>query len=161
MAKALVSNTAYILWLENFTIKNPSFVDNAWFYCPNKIPKEDYERVEELSSFFRGIAEYAERNFISFYYDDYDTYIFIKFNNIGYKIGVMSGQGNIFYCERVNISSDNIFIDFNDIMNNKKQENIDYICKKFDSISSIIEELLKMGVSKEAISTRVENALDK
>jgi len=161
LPETLVSNTEYILWLENFTITNPSFGDDNWLYYPEKISKEDSKRVSELCSFFKGITQYADRNFIPFCHNDYDTYTFIKFNNIGYKIGIISGQGSFAYCERVDISSNNVFIDFNDIINNKKQENVDYICEKLDSMSSIIEELLKIGVPAEVISTKVQNTLNK
>lgn len=160
MAKRLVSNNEYILWLENFTIANPTFGDDTWIYYPDKLSKEDSERVDELCSFFNGIMEYADRNFMPVCHDSYDTYAFIKFNNIGYKIGIMSGQGSFAYCERVEISSDNVFIDFNDIMTNKKQENVDYISKKLDSMSGIIEELLKLGVPAKTISAKVQTTLN-
>lgn len=145
LAKALISNTEYILWLENFTVVNPSFEEDSWLYYPEKISKEDSERVNELCCFFNGITKYADQNFIPVHYSDFDTYVFVKFNNIGYKIGIISGQGSFAYCERVDISADNSFINFNDVINNKKQENVDYIREKLNSISSIIEELLKMG----------------
>ena len=161
LVKTLISNTEYILWLENFTISNPAFEDDTWLYQSDEISKEDSERVDELNSFFEGIMEYADRNFIPLCYNEYSTYIFIKFNNIGYRIGVMVGQGSVTYCERVDISSDNIFIDFDDIMNNKKQENVDYICERLDSISSIIQELLKVGVPEKIFFSMVQKALDK
>lgn len=120
LVKTLISDPEYILWLENFTISNPAFEDDTWLYQSDEISKEDSERVDELNLFFEGIMECANHNFIPLCYDEYGTYVFIKFNNIGYKIGQMVGQGSITYCERVDISSDSIFIDFNDIMNNKK-----------------------------------------
>ncbi len=161
LAKTLVSNTEYILWLERFTSLNPVFKDDDWVYCSEEISEEDSIRVNELCSFFDGIAEYANRNFIPFCNNDYDSYIFIKFNNIGYRIGIISGQGSFSYCERVGISSDNFFIDFDDIVNNKRQENVDYICEKLDSMSNIIKELLNVGVSEKVISKAVENAFEK
>lgn len=162
LEKELVSNTEYILWLENFTSTHTYWSDDTWLYCPEKISKEDYKRVEELHCFFNGIVDYAERNFIPTYNDEYgyDTYIFIQFNNVGYRIGEMIGQGTLAYCERVDISSDNVFIDFNDIIINKKQENVDDIEKKLDSMCKIIEELISMGVPAKSISKRVQNALD-
>lgn len=161
LEKELISNTEYILWLENFTIAHPCWSDDTWLYSPEEISKEDYEKVKQLHRFFNGIIDYAERNFIPHYYDEFGTYNFIKFNNIGYKIGVMAGQGSLTYCERIDIShDDNVFIDFNDIVNNKKQENVDYIINKFDSMYKIIEELISMGVSSETISTRLSKVLD-
>lgn len=161
LGKELVSNTEYILWLENFTIATPCWSDDTWLYCPEKISKEDYNRVKELHCFFNGIMDYAKRNYIPSQYDEFETYIFIKFNNIGYKIGEMIGQGSLTYCERVDISHyDNVFIDFNDIVNNKKQENVDCIDKKFNSMCEIIEELISMGVDSKTIFTRVQNILD-
>lgn len=160
LEKELISNTEYILWLENFTIANPSWSDDNWLYRPEKISKEDYKRVEELHCFFNGIVDYAKRNFLSLCYDEFGSYVFIQFNNVGYRIGEMSGQGTLAYCERVDISSDNLFIDFNDILENKKQKNVDDINKKLNTMCKIIEELLNIGVPSKAISTRVQNALD-
>jgi len=157
LEKEFISNTEYILWLENFSIANPAFSDDDWLYCPEKIPKEDYKRVGELHLFFNGIMDYAERNFISPCYDEFGHFLFIKFNNVGYKIGKMFGQGTLTYCERVDISPDNLFIDFNDIMENKKQKNVDDINKKLDSMCETIEELIKIGVPSKTILKRVQN----
>ena len=36
----MLSNTNYIIWLENFTKKYLSFFDDDWFYCPEKYLKK-------------------------------------------------------------------------------------------------------------------------
>lgn len=160
MEKSIISNTDYMLWLEHFTIIHPAFSDETWLYEPDKISKDDSEKVDNLQHFFHAIKAYAYRNFLPIYQEDFYTYLFIRFNNIGYKIGVMIGQGSFIFCERQDISSEYVFIDFNDIMSNKKQDEVDNINNKLDSISDIIEELLKLGVSKDTIRRRIENQLE-
>ncbi len=160
-AKTIVADNVYMLWLENFTNTIPIFSDDTWLYSPNELSKEDAEKVEELCSFFNGIAEYAERNFLPIYSKDYTTYVCIKFNNIGYEIGWISGQGTYSYCERVEISSERFFIDFNDVIANKKQFHVDLVSESLDKISSLIEQLLSSGVPAKAITSRVNDIIGK
>ena len=159
MEKTIISNTDYMLWLEHFTSTYPSFSDTDWLYNHDNISEDDSEKVDDLIHFFHAIKDYAYRNFIPIYHEDFDTYLFISFNNIGYKIGVMAGQGSFIFCDRHDISSEYVFIDFNDIMNNKKQEHVDNINSKLDSVSGIIKELLELGVPKDTIRRRIEKQL--
>lgn len=160
-AKAIISNNKYMLWLEKFTASHPSFTDDTWLYSPEDISKEDYDNVADICSFFDGIMHYANKNYLHIYYDCDGSNVFIKFNNIGYNLGIIHGQGTYIYCNRVEISSDHFFIDFNDIMNNKKQSQVDFINAKFEAMSDIIEELLKIGISEKVICKKIQHTINK
>ena len=162
MNEKLVSSNEYMLWLEQFMSSRTGFLDDDWLYKSEEISKEDYARVEQLSCFISGIRSYAARNFIRLESDDdYDSHVFIKFNEIGYEIGTFSGQGTVAYCHRVDISTDKNFIDFNDIVTNKKQDNVDSITDKLNELDSLVGDLLELGTPEDAILSRVSKSLSK
>lgn len=160
-AKSIVADTNYMLWLEKFSGIYLVFSDDTWLYNPEAISKEDSENVAELCSFFNGLSGYAEKNFLPIYSEDYTTYVCIKFNNIGYEIGLVSGQGTYAYCERISISSDKVFIDFNDVVADKKQPHVDGVDETLTKISSMIEQLLISGVPAAAIYARINDTISK
>lgn len=160
MNEKLVSSNEYMLWLEQFMSSRTGFLDDDWLYKSEEISKEDYARVEQLSCFISGIRSYAARNFIRLESDDdYDSHVFIKFNEIGYEIGTFSGQGTVAYCHRVDISTDKNFIDFNDIMTNKVPENVAIITEKLDAMANIAKEILKLGAPANAITSKIKSVL--
>lgn len=140
--KEIITGGEYILWLEKFTIKHTRFSDNDWLYCPEEISEDDRARVEELNLFYRGIDEYANKNFISPSSCDFGNYYCIKFGNIGYEIGIMVGQGTLFFCNRVGIENKE-FIDFTDIQNDKKQPKTKLINNRLEELSLLINNLAK------------------
>lgn len=160
-AKSIVADNVYMLWLEKFTNIYPLFSDDTWLYKPDEISTEDSENVADLCSFFNGLSGYAEKNFLPIYSEDYTTYVCIKFNNIGYEIGLVSGQGTYAYCQRIDISPNKVFIDFNDIVANKKQPHVEHVTETLDKISLLIEQLLICGIPVEAISTRIDDTISK
>lgn len=159
-AKLIVSNNEYILWLESFTASHPRFTDDAWLYSPEEISKEDYAKVTDICSFFDGIIHYANKNYLRTYDECDGQYVYIKFNNIGYNIGIRHGQGSYVYCKRVKISAEHFFIDFNDVMNDKEQDHVDFVNSEFYKMSLIIKGLLDLGVSETAICKIVESTIN-
>jgi len=121
----ILSNTDYMRWLEIFTIEHLSFFDNDWLYVPERISKKDYEQVDNLHLLYFGIKKYASENNLNptYCYDDWGNFYKIKFGNVGFEIGLLLGQGNQFFCNRVGIENEKDFIDFNDISKNKKIAN--------------------------------------
>lgn len=160
-AKSIVADNVYMLWLEKFASIHPIFSDDTWLYEPNAISKEDSENVAELCSFFNGLSEYAEKNFLPIYSEDFTTYVYIKFNDIGYEIGLISGQGTYAYCQRIDISPDKVFIDFNDIVADRKQPHVDGVDETLNTISNLIEQLLNSGVPAAAVYTRINDTINK
>lgn len=158
--KELVSDTKYIKWLEEFTSKHPFFYDDSWLYCPSKLSDDDRKNVEILSLFFRAIDRYAKDNYIALGYVEFGSFYNIKYNNVGYCIGLVVGQGASSYCDRFDISDDDYLIDFNDIMNNKKQVWVDDYNNKLNDLSNLIKSLYDDGLSAQFIECAIKSAFD-
>jgi len=102
--KELVSNKNYILWLEEFTKSYPKFCDDDWLYKSDELSDRDTQMISYLGYFYECINQYAEKNYLSAYSDNipfYNCFYHIKFNAILYKIGIVSGQGTYYYCQRI------------------------------------------------------------
>lgn len=140
--KEIITGGEYILWLEKFTIKHTRFSDNDWLYCPEEISEEDRARVEELNLFYQGIDAYASKNFIFPSSCDFGNYYCIKFGNIGYEIGIMVGQGTLFFCNKVSLENKE-FIDFTDIQNDREQPKTELINNRLEELSLLINNLAK------------------
>ena len=127
--KSIFSSYDYMNWLNSFTANTKGFSDEDFLYFPEKISKEDLDKVNNLGLFFEGIEKYADKNYIYPSTYEYQSYYGIKdnVNEAYYKIGVIEGQGGSFFCDRVEPTSELDFIDFNDIMNNKVGENVEEI----------------------------------
>ena len=154
-----MSNNEYISWLEKFTEKYSRFSDDSFSVKDKKITSTDLENSQNLSLLYEGIHNYAKENYIYAKQSyDFDNYYLIKYNNIGYKIGVMTGQGTYFFCERINEVTDE-YIDFNDILLNKKQENTDYYNRRLLQLSSIISYYYEQGIPLKAIEKTIDDTL--
>lgn len=158
--KEMLSNTDYLKWLDNFTIAHQNFSDDEWLYFPIEISMNDKEQVEKLHLMYRGIDKYASKNYIYPIPCDFGNFYKIKSDNIGYEIGILNGQGTLFFCNRVEIENEKEFIDFNDIMNNKKSDNVSMIEDNLNKLSNMIISLHQSGVSLYAIETTFKSTLD-
>lgn len=158
--KQMFSNTTYLKWLENFTIEYPSFSDNDWLYFPEKLSKEDKEKVENLYLLYEGIELYAEKNYIYPTKCDFGNYYNIKLDNIGYEIGILSGQGTLFFCKRTLINKDIKYIDFNDIINDKKSNKTDMTTYQLKDLSNKVLKLYKKGIPLDAIIDTINDTLN-
>lgn len=163
-ANILVSNTKYILWLEHFTTKYPSFCSEQCF-SPEELSDDDLENVDSLPLFLEGITNYASKNFLPITPITLGVnsgyYVLIKFNGIGYMLSVKHIQVSYNYCSRVDISSDKNFIDFNDIMNSTKQKHVDFVLSKLNELSNLLNDMLASGVPESEISSVVDSAIEK
>ena len=155
----IISDTNYLKWLEIFTIEHPSFSDDDWLYFPEKISKEDNEKVKNLHLFFHGIERYAEKNYIYPTKCDFGGYYNIMLDNIGYEIGMLIGQGTLFFCNRTPINKDVEYIDFKDIINNKKKDNTDIVTQQLKDLSNRVLMLYKNGVPLNALIETLDNTL--
>ena len=156
----MLSNTDYIKWLESFTIEHPSFNDNNWLYFPEKISKQDNEQVNNLHLMYKGIEKYAKENYIYPNSCRFGDFYKIKLENTGFEIGILVGQGTLFFCNRVQVENEKDFIDFNDIINNTKSDNVDTIKNKLNELSNLVISLHKSGVPLEAIVIKLDNTLN-
>lgn len=156
----MLSNTDYINWLNKFTIEHSSFTDDDWLYFPEKISKEDLEKVNNLHLVYRGIEKYANENYIYPTNCDFGNFYKIKLENTGFEIGILFGQGTLFFCNRVQIENKKDFIDFDDILNNKTNDNLTTIKNKLNELSNFISSLYKSDVPLEAIVNTLDNTLN-
>jgi len=156
----MLSNTNYIKWLNNFTVEHSNFSDDDWLYFPEKISNQDNEHVNNLHLLYRGIERYASENYIYPTTCDFGNFYKIKLENTGFEIGVLVGQGTLFFCNRVQVENEKDFIDFNDIINNKKSDKTTIIKNKLNELSKIVFSLYKIGVPLEAISITLDNTLN-
>lgn len=155
----MLSNTDYIKWLEIFTTEYSCFNDNDWLYFPERLSKTDLEQVNNLHLMYSGIERYASENYIYPTVCDFGNFYKIKLENTGFEIGMLTGQGTLFFCNRVEIENEKDFIDFNDIINNKKRDNTTTIKNKLNELSNLVVSLHKSGVPLEAIMFTLDNTL--
>lgn len=160
--KEMFSNYNYLKWLESFTIEHPSFSDDDWLYFPEQISETDNENVKNLHLLYEGIEFYAKKNYIyptkcDFgYYEDYYN---LKLDNVSYELGRSIGQGTLFFCRRKPLNIDLEYIDFNDIISDKKKDGIDVITKQLKDLSSQVLKLYKNGVPLDALIETLDTTL--
>ena len=157
--KEMFSNTNYLKWLESFTIEHPGFSDDDWLYFPEKISQEDNEKVKNLHLFYEGIELYAKKNYIYPTECDFGGYYNIKLDSIGYEIGMLVGQGTVFFCKRTPLNKDLEYIDFNDIMTDKKKDGVDVITRQLKDLSNKVLELHKKGIPLDALIETLDTTL--
>ena len=87
------------------------------------------------------------------------SYYNIKFDNIGYEIGMLVGQGTLFFCNRTPLNKDIEYIDFNDIISNKKRDNTDVITRQLNNLSNKVLELHKKGIPLTALIETLDTTL--
>lgn len=159
--KKIMSSTDYIEWLDRFTQNIGGFSDDNWLYCPEKIDDEDRKKVENLGLFYEGIREYAKRQFINPTPCKHGDYFKIRLNDVGFEISMLGDQRNIVYfCKRVSITDEEEFIDFNDILINKNQDQTDQIKESLISLSNMIKDVYKSGVPIDSITDTFENTIE-
>lgn len=143
--------------MEKFTLEHESFSDNGWLYFLEKLSDDDRSYVDELCLFYDGIQNYANKNHIYPTQFPSGEFFKIKLSDIGFEIGMIWGQGTSFFCNRVPVEKD--FIDFNDIIDNKKNSQNEIIKTKLEQLSSNIISLYQNGIPFEAITNTIKNTM--
>ena len=155
----IFSNFDYLNWIIEFTNKISSF--SSWTLLhKDKLNEVDIENIENLILFYKGIEYYANKNYLYPFIDSNNTYYQIKFNNLGFKIGVTYGQGLIPFCEKTAIINENEFIDFNSIIQNKEQDNVKEINQILKELEDLIITTYKKGVPIEAIKNTTDQVIN-
>lgn len=150
ITKNIIKNDDYINWLEKFTTKNKIFNSDDWLYCPNKISEQNLNNVDKLKNFFEVIENYANDNYILPTPTEFGIVFEIKHNNVGYKIGMMSGQGICYYVVRIEKNIDD-FIDYNLIKEANLTNRALMIKNKLGILEKFINNLVDEDVPVEAI----------
>lgn len=156
----IFSNTDYIDWLIEFTQHYSNFSSDSWLYFPKEISKDDYTKVNNLNLMYEGIEEYASKNHLYPFPCNFGNFYKIKLENVGFEIGVLVGQGTLFFCNRVQIEEEKDFIDFNDIINNKIRSNATVFDSKLNELSNLVVDLFQSGVPIESITNTLDNTLN-
>jgi len=157
----MLSDTDYIKWLEKFTLEHSGFTDEDWLYFPEKITKEDLEKVNDFHLMYNGIEEYACKNYIYPTSSAFGKIYKIKLDNTGFELGKQVGQGTRFFCNIIEIKEEKDFIDFNDVINNNKRDNVLYIENKLNDLSNYIIYLYENGIPLEAIEDTLNDTINK
>lgn len=153
-------NREYILWLEEFTKKNNHFTTESYIYYPRVFDSEESKKIEDLKIFYNNILSYGNENYIYPKTFDYGKYYNIKYNNIGYRVIILTG--NIRYsCHRIEINDENEFIDFDDVLNNKKTPERDKIYLSLKLLSNFIDNMVEANVPIEAINETARTTINK
>lgn len=156
--KIMMSNTSYMEWIIDFTKDKKGFSDEDLFYF--KKDSNNKENIKNLNLFYKGIDKYAKENHIYPETNEYGSYYKVKYNNAGFQIGIVEGQGiTVYFCNKSSLKNNEDFIDFNDILSNKKQDNVDLINFTLKTLSSDIKKAYKIGVPLEAIEETFNNTI--
>lgn len=155
--KEIFSNYDYVNWLCEFTLEHERFYDNDWEYFPERISEYDYEKVRDLKTFFEGIEKYANEMNIDFIeLEDVWGYFYnVRFNDIGFRLGVMQGQGTCYSCQKVTIENENAFIDIGDIIR------FGNINPKLRNLSQVINLAYHNGCTREEIMDVVNDTIER
>ncbi len=157
-ARELITKESYIKWLEGFVKKHPTFDDDNWLYTPEKITEEDNKNVNLLCSFYRGIDQFAEENYISSTPCEFGDFYSIEYNGKIYEIGLVIGQGAVTFCNTVDVSKEVNIIHFEDIANPTMAISVRTasINSKLNKINELFDELIKDGVPTNVVIARAE-----
>ena len=109
--------------------------------------------------FYEGVDKYSQQNHIYPILCECGNFYRVKLNDFGFKIGTLVGQGTVFFFNKVALEDDKEFINFNDIMIEKKQDNVDQINAILDSLSNMVITAYENGVPIEAIVSVIDNTI--
>ncbi|MBQ9181799.1 MAG: hypothetical protein IJ134_04120 [Bacilli bacterium] len=152
------SKPNYINWVIDYTKDKETFYSDDYMWYSNSLDETSKKNIKNLSLFYEAIYEYASKNHIYPNLDKFGNNYKIKYNNNEFEIGFMAGQGTIFYCKKETITDNSI--DYNDIINNKKQENVDFINNSLKTLSEKIIYAYENGVPIEAIKETLQETIN-
>ena len=157
--RVLMSSTDYIKWLIAFTKDKEVFFDDEWDYSSEKLSNANQEKVDDLALFFEGIYHYTKANYIYSSSRPFGECYQIKMDDNGFEIGYLTGQGTKFYCKKISLEEEKNVIDFMDIVNDKKQDNVEYIEKNLEDLSKLFIDLYNNGIPIEAMVETINRAI--
>ncbi len=153
----MMSNLEYIKWIIDFTKDKEGFLSEDYNYYKGN----DKENVEKLNLFYKGVDRYAKSNHIYPEFNDFSSFYKVSYNNCGFQVGMAEGQGTSeYYLTKISLANNKGFIDFSDIVSNKKQDNVDFIEFALKNLANEVTKAYKVGVPKEAILNTVNSAIE-
>lgn len=147
---SIVSSEDYHNWLDTFIENHFCFSDDTWLYSQDEISKDDYKKVELLSTFFTYISNLAYEQNIFGTGNEYDLTFYFKMKGKNYRICNLMGQGSCTIISKMKdeeIKDDMIFIKLDEPLTEeeiKERELVQYIIINKDYIGKI--DVAKFGV---------------
>ena len=132
----------YINWLEEFTVRFPSFSIESFLFCPSSITEEDYLNVCKLELLFNRVYEYAESNYIH------------------YNLSIGYSPDCNFYCKRLDEPLEGS-IAYQDVIDNKKSSDATFWDIELDKLESFIERLNDENVPIDSIEKVMTKTIQK
>ena len=162
--KEKVSNFDYITWLKNFTLEYHWVSDENWLYRPEVVSYEDKKKSLELSYLYFGIDAWARQNLMypkKVTIGERDGYYYnVQFDDAFFQVGLLNGDKMVCYAKRVEQLDKEDFINFYDVVSNKKRENLKQLHQYLQSLSEYIVLLHQNGVPTEAIANQVNTTIE-
>lgn len=128
--KNIISDTAYIEWLKQFAQDKDKFFSDDWVYTQKKLSEVERENISKLYLFYEGISQYASQNYILPLPCEFGNFYRIKLDDYYFKVGVLVGQGTVFFFNKETLNNRKEFIDFNDVMAQVNQDKSKSLIKK-------------------------------
>ena len=147
--KKIISNYDYISWLEKFTLSHDSFADDSWLYNPSEISKEDLKNVRMLDIFFGALSEYCHKYYINIDEEYEEERINLKYNCVGYVLGLVVCQGSYVYVLRKHLEDNEI--DFEDILKDTVPDDFEDKKALLQQFEQIVAEMRGMDVPLSAM----------
>ena len=152
----------YLDWLVKTTSIMPYI---GTYYLYSNVSKQDEENINDLEVIYELIAEYAKENYVEpisievgdFFCGDYYQ---VKYNGIGFEIGIDLFQGLDYYCNRVK-QVDKKAIDLEKAIKGGKHPNTKKMELKLKSLEEYLMELIDSDVSGVAIRETTDKVLQK
>ena len=145
----------FIVWLNGFSLKHSSF-DNHFFERCKELSKNDVCNICDLEMLFYKVRDYAKDNYLDCVKVDNREAYFIYFEDFSYEI---SKDDNNFYCAAVPKYMGYDFIDFNNVITDKRLEYSYVIDEKLNMLASMVDVLYRFGIPLSAIKDKVDNTV--
>ena len=158
---SLRANTDYIDWLVNFTNMGGGFDTSVLTYDGSKFNGIDKKNIENIETLYEVINEFAEKNYLVPHLVEFGNYYSIKYNDIGFYVGVDFGQGTSFYCTRLDEVEEDA-IDYKVLVHNTKLPETERKEKRLEELSLTIDRLFEEdGLPVSLIEETAVNAIQK
>lgn len=157
----LLTDADFFAWLDLFTQEYEGFDDGRWKHRHNKISEEDRTNIERLNFLYEAIDLWASKNEI---YPISDlpgeiSFYKIKIGNAYYEIGISYLSNLSCFCNRIDKEED--FIDFEDVLADKRVENVEAKLEAWKQLSKIVQTLSGFGVPENAVQDKIEDIIAK
>lgn len=155
----LLTDADFFAWLDLFTQEYEGFDDGRWKHHHNEISEEDRTNIERLNFLYEAIRLWTEKNKIYPNLREYAEFYEVRIGNTGYEIGIDTSNGLSYFCNRVEEMPR--FIDFDDILADKRAENVRQRIDALMHLESAILKLRNLDISKHIVHTKVEDIIAK